>query len=192
LTPLGLAAVYGHKNVALLLLSEDAKIDAVGITGETPLHEAAANGSTDVAKLLLDRGANVSARDIFGATPLASAALKGHKSLATLLLARGAVVNVRVAISDKTPLHVAAASGHKEMVALLLAHGADLNARNSDGQTPLQEMQASSLDAATKKSLANVLQPKPKEQVTLPTPVQAAPLAPVQAPAPSVASTQPT
>jgi ankyrin repeat protein len=95
LTPLGLAAVYGHKNVALLLLSEGAKIDAVGITGETPLHDAAENGSTDVAKLLLDRGANVSARDIFGATPLAWAALKGHQSLATLLLARGAVVNVR-------------------------------------------------------------------------------------------------
>jgi hypothetical protein len=66
--------------------------------------------------------------------------------------------------ADKTPLHLAAAAGNAEVVALLLAHGATVNARNSDGQTPLQEMQASSLDPALKKNVATVLQAKPKPQ----------------------------
>jgi Ankyrin repeats (3 copies)/Ankyrin repeats (many copies) len=178
---------------------------------QTPLHKAAASGSTDVAKLLLDHGAKVDARDFLGATPLSWAATGGHKNVATLLLARGALVNARTRADEtsvhpaaETPLHLAAASGNKEMVALLLARGADVNARNGDGQTPLEEMQASSLDAATKTSIAAVLQAKPKVQAAspaqLPTPQQGGPAEPFrfspgqgqQPPAASAAPTQST
>jgi ankyrin repeat protein len=157
LTPLGIAAIYGHRNVAEFLLDRGANLDVRNGFEQTPLHTAAEHGSTDVAKLLLDRGADVNARDFLGATPLGWAALRGQKNVAALLIARGAFVNAR-ALSGKTPLHLAAAAGKKDIVTLLLAHGADVKAQNSDSQTPLQEMEASNdLDQATKANIAAVL-----------------------------------
>jgi hypothetical protein len=55
LTPLALAAAYGHKNVALLLLSEGAKVDAVDIKRDTPLHQAAANPENSPGLRILRR-----------------------------------------------------------------------------------------------------------------------------------------
>jgi hypothetical protein len=165
LTPLGLAAAYGHKTVAEFLLAHGADL-AVGDALElTPLHLAAEYGSVDVAKLLLDRGADIDRRDMLGATPLAWAALQGHKDVVTLLLARGAVVNAQSS-SGKTPLHLAAAAGRKQVVVLLLKHVADPAIRNSDGQTPLEEMQASSLDPANKSNIAAALRPPPPKGVS--------------------------
>ena len=156
-TPLGLAASFGHKNVAVFLLAHGAKVDMTDSAGYTPLHQAAMSGSTDVAKLLLDHHANANARDGLGMSPLVWAAYKGHTNIATLLIARGAVVNVQVSISGGTPLHSAASAGNAAMVALLLARGADPNARDGDGRTPLQSMQVSNLDAATKESVRAAL-----------------------------------
>jgi len=187
LTPLGLAAFYGHKNVAVVLLAQGAKVDATNILGQTPLHQAAMNDSTDVAKLLLDYHANVNARGLVGDTPLAWAALKGHASVATLLLARGALVNGRIT-SGRTALHAAASEGNAEMVALLLAHGADPNARNSDGQTPLQEMQTATLDDATKASVAAALHATPKVKAQAAAPARVPPPTPAPA-SPATAQT---
>jgi ankyrin repeat protein len=156
LTPLGLAAYYGHENVAAFLIERGANVTARDGLDDTPLHVAAEHGSTNVAKLLLDRGADANARDFLGTSPLGFAALRGHKSVAALLLARGALVNARTS-SAKTPLHLAAAAGNKDVVAFLLAHGADAAARNSDGQTPLEELNSSSLEPAIKKDIARVL-----------------------------------
>jgi hypothetical protein len=126
--------------------------------------------------------------------------LRGRNNVVTLLLARGALVNAQ-ALSGKTPLHLAATAGHKEMVAFLLAHGADPKIKNTDGQTPLQEMLesslASSLDPTTKAKIAAMLGPKPAlakprqpAVAAAPSPSSLAPLAPSppassQAPAPS-------
>jgi hypothetical protein len=70
---------------------------------------------------------------------------------------------------------LASAAGNKEMVVLLLAHGADANAQNSDGQTPLQEMRASTLDDATKAGVAAALQGKRKVRVQAPSPARSPP-----------------
>lgn len=117
---------------------------------------AAEHGSNEVAKLLLDRGANVDARDFLGATPLQYASLHGQETVVELLTTRGAAVNAQSAFG-KTALHLAAVAGNKEVVIFLVAHGADITVRNSDHQTPLQELQASSLDAATKTNIAALL-----------------------------------
>jgi hypothetical protein len=165
-----------------------------------------------VARLLLDNHANPNARNCFGATPLHLAAWQGQKGVATVLLLRGALVNAPVLVSDTTlhlaaeiakqeplikeavtwfsgmtPLYFAAGFGNKELVMLLLAYGADVNARNKSGQTPLQAMmQASELDAATKASIAPLLQNKPKAQAGAASP-------PATTPArPSSAAAQPT
>jgi ankyrin repeat protein len=72
LTPLGLAAAYGHRNIAEFLLNRGANVDGASADGfeQTPLNKAAQYGSADVAALLLDHGADINARDIAGATPL--------------------------------------------------------------------------------------------------------------------------
>lgn len=161
LTPLGLAAAYGHRNIAEFLLDHGASIGTKGGLGETPLHVASEHGYADVAALLLKHGADIDARDIVGATPLQWAALRGNVKVVELLIARGAIVNAQSSFG-KTALHLAAAAGHSEIAAFLLAHGADLKIRNSDGQTPLQEMRASLLDRATKAKLAVTLGAKLK------------------------------
>ncbi len=185
LTPLGLAAAFGHRNVAEFLLEHGANVDAVSADGleQTPLNEAAKFDSADVAALLLDHGADVNARDIAGATPLGWAGLRGYKNVAALLIARGALVNAQ-AYSGKTPLHLAATAGKKELVVLLLSHGADPKIKNSDGQTPFQEMEASDLDPASKTSVAAVLR-APARKSNPPRPVASVPAPATTVPPPA-------
>ncbi|MGH9750216.1 MAG: ankyrin repeat domain-containing protein [Candidatus Polarisedimenticolia bacterium] len=94
-TPLHLAAFFGHKEVAALLLERGAEVNAVSKStrfarANTPLHAAAANRQVEVATLLLERGADVNARDGHGFTPLALAANGRNDLLVILLLERGA------------------------------------------------------------------------------------------------------
>jgi ankyrin repeat protein len=69
-TPLAFAAQYCKKDVAELLLTDHAEVDARDHLGLTPLFEAAGSGCMDVAQLLLVHGANVNAKNKTGETPL--------------------------------------------------------------------------------------------------------------------------
>jgi len=135
-TPLHLAAFNGHRDVAEVLLANNANVDAKDNHGNTPLHWAAANGHKDVAELLLANNAAVNAKGNGGATPLHAAVFKGYKDVVQLLLASKADVNAK-ADDGTTPL-LSAVMGHKEdVVELLLANNAEVNARNNNGATPL-------------------------------------------------------
>ena len=162
LTSLMLSAIYGHANVAGLLLDRSANLNARAPLGASPLTLAAQNGNLGVVELLLRRGADVNSRDFIGATPLHWTALRGQKNVAALLLNRGALVNAQD-LNRSTPLHYAASTAEKDTVSLLVAHGADINIRNKDGHTPLQEAESSdTLDAASKANIAVVLRATPK------------------------------
>lgn len=69
-TPLHLAAEAGHTDVAKLLLSHGADVNAEDIWYQTPLHLAAANGHTHMTELLIVQDADVNKRDEQGETPL--------------------------------------------------------------------------------------------------------------------------
>jgi ankyrin repeat protein len=163
LTPLMLAAIYGHVNVAAILLEHGANLDARdSVLRQSPITLAAQNGNVDVAKLLLRRGADVNSRDAMDATPLHWAALRGQKRATSLLLAHGAILNAQN-VNGETPLHYAASVGHKDIISLLIARGADLNLRNKEGQTPIQEAESSdTIDAATKADVVAMLRATPK------------------------------
>jgi cytohesin len=61
------AAYEGHKEIAELLISEGADVNAKADGGGTPLHQAAYEGHKEVAELLIAKGAdaNATARSIW-------------------------------------------------------------------------------------------------------------------------------
>jgi ankyrin repeat protein len=135
-TPLHLAALYGHREVASVLLAFHADVAARDENGDTPLHLAAAKGWREVVVLLLDNQADVNARDAHGALPLHAAVFYKREETVKLLIARHA----QVAAADddgETPLHMAAQTGSVELAKMLLANHADINARDTANVTPL-------------------------------------------------------
>lgn len=70
LTPLHLAAWYGHTDVVELLLRNGAQVDAKDKRGMTPLYWAAAEGNKQTVQLLIAEGANANAKDNDGKTAL--------------------------------------------------------------------------------------------------------------------------
>ena len=96
-TPLHLAAFFGHKEVAQILLSRGADVNARSKNSRfakenTPLHAAAANRQVGVAELLIAHGADVNARDGGGFTPLGLAASGKNDLLVVILLEKGAQI----------------------------------------------------------------------------------------------------
>ena len=83
-TPLHVAAAYGRKEVAELLLANKADVNAKDKAGWSPLHWASCEGHKDVVELLLTKGANVNATNELGVTPLSYTASMDHKDVAGL------------------------------------------------------------------------------------------------------------
>ncbi|MHB8856553.1 MAG: ankyrin repeat domain-containing protein [Bellilinea sp.] len=123
--PLGLAAFFGHLDVAQFLIDAGAAVDSPSHNPlkVMPLHSAAAGSRVEIARLLIDHGAPVNARQAEDFTPLHSAAQNGSLEIIQALLAAGAEVNVRDS-EGKTPLAFALAENHQEAVDLLLENGA--------------------------------------------------------------------
>jgi ankyrin repeat protein len=136
ISPLHLAARWGHPDIAELLLAYGGKANARDENSMTPLHWAARYSSKEVVALLLANKAEVNDRDNEGLTPLHWAARKGSKEVVALLLANKAEVNDRDN-EGLTPLHWAARNGSKDVVALLLANKAEVNDKDNKGLTPL-------------------------------------------------------
>ena len=67
-TPLFLAAQYGRKDVAEILLDYKANVNAKDAIQFQPLHRAAGNGNKEVVELLLTNKADANARDGSGDT----------------------------------------------------------------------------------------------------------------------------
>src|SRR5207253_1752774 len=101
------------KDVAALLVTHHADVNARNKDGETPLYYAAFSGHKDVAELWLTQHADVNARNKDGDTPLHEAANNDSKDVAELLLAEHADINAR-SNNGQTPLHWAAHGQHRD------------------------------------------------------------------------------
>jgi len=123
-TPLHYAARYNRKEIADLLITAGANINAKDEVKRTPLHIATEEDFTDMVELLLARGADVSAKGEVGNTALNIADV----NTARLLLTAGANVEARNE-GGETPLYLAAESGWTQMVEVLIAGGANVDAR---------------------------------------------------------------
>lgn len=92
-TPLMAAAVTGHVEVAKLLLSRGADVNAVSRpSGITALLGASNKGHLEMVEFLISRGAIVNVEDRDGCTPWLTAVLGKHVDVAKLLGSKGAMV----------------------------------------------------------------------------------------------------
>eukprot|EP00322_Chrysochromulina_rotalis_P005275 CAMPEP_0115852768 /NCGR_PEP_ID=MMETSP0287-20121206/13164_1 /TAXON_ID=412157 /ORGANISM="Chrysochromulina rotalis, Strain UIO044" /LENGTH=486 /DNA_ID=CAMNT_0003306835 /DNA_START=100 /DNA_END=1557 /DNA_ORIENTATION=+ len=80
-TPLHIACVKGHEDVAITLLDHGADANAVNEEGNSPLHAAVEMGQIECAKLLLARGAKAELQANNGIRPLRIAAMKGDAAM---------------------------------------------------------------------------------------------------------------
>ena len=87
-TPLHIAALYGHRDVAAYLVRQNASINSSDDNGRTPLHYAARFNKPKVVDLLLGcDGIDVTAVDTDGDTALQDAERQGNAECATLIKA---------------------------------------------------------------------------------------------------------
>lgn len=123
--PLGLAAFFGHLDVAEFLIGVGAETDSASHNPlkVMPLHSAAAGSWPEMVRLLIAHGAPVNVQQAEGFTPLHSAAQNGSVEIIRDLLAAGAEINAR---DDEglTPLAFALKEDHQEAAALLQSRGA--------------------------------------------------------------------
>ena len=131
------SAIKGQTDIADLLISKGANVNARDKSGATPLHQVALKGNLAFATLLLQHGADVNARDGDGANTAAQCRPKRPPGSGGLAARQGRDREARDTESGATPLYHAAAWGRTALVELLVARGADVNARNKAGVTPL-------------------------------------------------------
>jgi ankyrin repeat protein len=86
-SPLMMASLKGHLELARKLIAKDADVNK---TGWTPLHYAATNGHLAIMELLLEQHAFIDAESPNGTTPLMMAAHYGSPAAVKLLLEAGA------------------------------------------------------------------------------------------------------
>ena len=126
-TPLHWAAYYGHLEIAEILISRGADLDAEDPSYSTPLYLAAEQGHPKVVEFLISKGAEVNVKSSWsGYTPLHRAAwgpvaMRKH-------LGAGEAGTVSEAELNENYLKI---------VGMLLEKGAKVNERDKEGETPL-------------------------------------------------------
>jgi ankyrin repeat protein len=137
-TPLDIAASYGFKDAAELLIAHGADIEPQNQNGPRPLDIAAVRGHKNVVELMISKGSDVNLKRADGWTTLLASASTDRKDVVELLIDKGADVNAK---NDEgwTPLHFVAHNNSMEdaeVVVMLIMKGANVSAKNRQGQTP--------------------------------------------------------
>ena len=120
--PLGLAAFFGRREAAELLLARGGEVNTPSrnAQGVTALHAALSSPDPSFAVALIDAGADVNAQQASGVTPLHETAYNGDLELTQLLLAHGADRS-KTDSSGRSAAAMAGARGHSAVADLLEA-----------------------------------------------------------------------
>ncbi len=77
ISPLLLAATWGHKEIVELLIANGADVNAKAVDSLTLLHITAGWGHKEIVELFIANGADVNAKAVDGETPLDRATMPG-------------------------------------------------------------------------------------------------------------------
>ena len=118
--PLGLAAYFGHLELAKYLIKAGAPINSPSRNAlkATPIQSAAAAGHDKVVQMLLEHGADPNVREQGGYTPLHAAAQNGDEAVIRTLIYGGADLTLK-SNDGKTALNLATEAGHEKAANLL-------------------------------------------------------------------------
>lgn len=114
-TPLMMASLHGHLDIARKLIAKDAD---VAKPGWSPLHYAATNGHIAVMELLLEHHAFIDAESPNGTTPLMMAAQYGSPEAVKFLLQAGADPSMKNQLG-LTAADFALRAGRKDLASTL-------------------------------------------------------------------------
>ena len=116
-TPLQLACLEGHLDVAQWLHSVGAPLYAISSPGWTPLHQACFKGHLEVAQWLHSVGAPLNATDSSpeGVSPLHQACSMGHLEMAQWLCSAGADATIKTS-AGSTPAQLLQHYAHTAQV----------------------------------------------------------------------------
>jgi cytohesin len=129
--PLHLAALNGHENCVLRLVTAGVGLDDVTTAGDAPLHLAVFHHRQSCVMRLVEAGANVNQpRRSDGVTPLHLAAMRGGADIARLLLESGASATAEDQ-GGVTPAECAAAAGHFDLARSIRSYRDQQNSRRS-------------------------------------------------------------
>jgi len=134
-TPLHWATIYGHQDIATILLSKGADVNARDKYLFTPLHYAADEELLSMMQILLDYGADVNAKGGDGDTPL-HCVIRENDSSCLRRTSSFYTWKKRSDIQSTTTME--SPVSHKQLaVELLLSKGAHPEAVDHKGKTPL-------------------------------------------------------
>lgn len=114
-TPLMIAALKGHTDLARRLIARDADVNK---PGWTPLHYAATGGHVELMDLLLEHHAFIDAQSPNNTTPLMMAAMYGSAKAVKFLLDAGADIHMKNQLG-MTAVDFALRAGRKEAADLI-------------------------------------------------------------------------
>jgi len=123
-------AINNRKEIAELLISKGADVNASDQRRLTPLHDAVKYGFEDICRILIASGSNVNVNSSHGGSPLGAAIGSDYPRIAELLISNGAVI-------DRDALCVAANSNSSKVAKLLISKGANINEICINGDTPI-------------------------------------------------------
>lgn len=136
-SPLTMAAMNDHLDVAIVLLKNGADINFRGVEGATALFEATQKGNYCMVKYLLSKKASINIATHQRRTPLFVAVQRRFENIVELLLQNNADVNL-CRKDGVSPLFMASLRNHKKIVQLLLNCKANPNiVRIHDNLYPL-------------------------------------------------------
>ena len=85
-TPLSIAAAYGHQMVVnMLLQTNSVDVNSMSVDARPPIFSAAASGHVDIVRLLLQANADFRVSDVNGDTPYSMAEKLGHRAIVKLM-----------------------------------------------------------------------------------------------------------
>lgn len=107
-------------DIAEILLSYGADVNAGALYGQSVLFEAIKYDRRELVSFLTENGADLNGKEGSPISPLHLAAREGREKIAKILAAKGADANSRDR-NGRTPLHYAAFFDHPEIMRLLLS-----------------------------------------------------------------------